>query len=462
MRIALVFILSLACYVALGQRALYANDGFFLLASLQGGFVENTSHEAYLPLLQAFAGLTRWLDLSPVRVISLLSALGSALGVALTYVALRLLSVDTPERSLPAAALVAGVSPVVFFATVVEYHGCFFAFSQLAFLACVLLVRRASLGRAVALGIAGAGAALVHSTGWFLPLLFLPFAHAQVGDRRHRAMYLLVALVITVALALTVITLLRAVGVAKAPPISLGHLGAYPVELARRLVHVPRTLWSEWFLPFAPASWIVLWLTWRGPGRRVAIAVVASAVAYAVPSALLLGRDIQERGAYFLPLIGPMAVVCAMSLRPRVLWTLAGLGFALGAVQVVEHDRLYDEYRAVVRGAVQAAAGRRPLLLTAESVERGACTVLATEVSFVNVATLTALAPAVLELTSSQIGAYLGQQLELGRQPMISTRALAVLGRGGAGPAVPAALRSTCRFEPVVNADFDGYLLHPQ
>src|SRR5690606_36623148 len=133
-------------------------------------------------------------------------------------------------------------------------------------------------------------AGLVHSTGLFLPLLLLPFAHVLARPAARTLPLLLCAaggLLGTVG----VVVVLRGAGVAMTPPIGVSTLVENTAELAGRLVHVPGSLLREWVIPFLPVSVVVVGLA-ASPrataARRMARAAVLSAAAYAVPTALIL------------------------------------------------------------------------------------------------------------------------------------------------------------------------------
>jgi len=454
--VGLLFVAALAGYVLLRQRSYYASDGFFLEDSLRSGACTNTSHEAFLPILLGFARATAWLHLSPHETITALSACGGALGVVFTCLGLRLLGVDRP-RALAAATAVAATPAVVFFATAVEYHGCFFAASQLAFVAAAWHARQPTAWRAVVLGLAMAGAGLVHATGWFLPLVLLPLA-SNFGARRA-ARPLLLAGVVAVAATVLAVAAARASGIGERPPVTLEFLADHAAEVAARLRFVPHVLVWEWLLPLLPLSLAGTACLLHAHARAAGAVAAAAALAYAVPVALILTDELWERGAYLLPCVTPLALACARALRPLQLLALALAGGALGVAGVRDHDRLGETYAAVVDGACACAAGLRPLLLVAERIERGACLVFADRVDHVWGGAFATQPAATVAAGGPALEAYLLDAERRGRQVLVSNRALAALDDSPGGRAAIGQLRARRRFETIAAAGFSGYRL---
>ncbi|MBI5849833.1 MAG: hypothetical protein HZB39_02165 [Planctomycetes bacterium] len=140
-----VFVLALSAYLLLGQSTFYKGDGQAFVASLSTGDFAHPYHLAYPRLLQGFAALFGGMDVSNLRIGTSLSALGTAIGVAVFHATCRNSGLG-PSRSLLAALLVATAAPIVFFATVVEVHGPFFAFASVAWWTITRLERGAGTG----------------------------------------------------------------------------------------------------------------------------------------------------------------------------------------------------------------------------------------------------------------------------------------------------------------------------
>ncbi|MEZ5962759.1 MAG: hypothetical protein R3F56_02825 [Planctomycetota bacterium] len=462
---------SLAVYLVLRQRSFYGADGFFLEHSLRADSFTNTSHEAFLPLLHAFAAAVAWTGIPAHAVLTSLSALGTAMGVILTLRTVHLVVGDR-ARATAAAALVAATPAVLFFATAVEYHGCFFAFAQLALLAAAAFAKRPSRARAVALGLAMAVATSVHTSGWFLPLVLVPFVAAQVGRGgvasaaaalRASRRGCVVALAVFVLAELTVTWGARRAGIGVPPPFGIdyvwSHLGSVAVP---RLLQVPRTLLFEWVLPFAPLSLVALLLVRSTTAATTARAALLGVVLYCVPAAEILAGEIWERGAYLLPCVGPVAVAAAQALRARTLLLLALFGGAFGVAQVVFQERLTDEYATVAAWACDAAAGARPVLLVAEPVDWGAAVVHAGRLDHVQLESWKVRAGVSGDAEIGEaIRAWLRAESGLQHAPLVSARALAALARSADGRKLAHALRSAGHLEPVAAAGIEGFRLRP-
>lgn len=454
----LLFGASLALYLMLRQRSFYAEDGFFIQNCLQGGVWQNTSHEAFLPILHLFAKAVAWARLDPHRVITTLSALGGALGVTWTYLGTRRLMTD-PLRPAAAAAVVATTPAVVFFATAVEYHGSFFAFSQLAFWVGVGYRQRPSRRRGLELGLAMAGAALVHSSGWFLPLLLVPGLLIGVR-RRPRASTVLLPIVVFALATFGAIWLARAAGIGVVPPFGLAFVADHIATIALRLLQVPVTFVHEWLLPLLPLSVLALLGLFLRPVRAAAAVAVLGGIAYAVPAALILAGDLREYGAYMLPCVGPLAVVGAKALRPGLLCVLAVVGGTIGVLQVRQQEQLVGAYEDVVRGAVAAGAGSKPLLLVAERVERGACVTFAGAVDYVSLGAWVVQDPAAIAAATGLIAGWFDAEATRGRVVLLSERAAAALERSPGGRALVQALRAVTRFEAIDVPGLRGWRLY--
>jgi hypothetical protein len=371
-REAAIFLLAFVAYAALGQDALYRDDGFLLLGRLAERSCSHTSHEAFLPQLVAFGDLLAPLRLPPHRVATLFSALGTAAGVALTDRAMRLLEPAGSGRPLLATALVASAPAVVFFATVVEYHGWFFAFAQLAFLAAAWLARRPGVARGVVLGTCTAGATLVHSSGALLPALLLPCVLAlsrSGGPRTPRLRSVLAAAGVHLALVPLGIAVLRALHIGRAPD------PAPVLWMRARIDGLPAAVWHEWLLPFALVSVGSLAGLARRPTRRLAGATWTGVAVYAAFAACLLG-GLRERGAYLLPLAAPAALTCARAMPRAAGWIMVACAAAAAVAQVRVHDGAAAEYARFARGLEDAAAGRPAVALVVARTERAACATL--------------------------------------------------------------------------------------
>jgi hypothetical protein len=452
---------ALLLYLSLGQRALYAEDGFFILASLQTGAWQNTSHEAYLPLLQGFARLVEGLGWSSIRTVTALSATGSAIGVLFTHAGLR--AAGCPPRQAQAATAAVALTPAVaFFATAVEYHGLFFGFAQAAFWATVRFARQPTLGRAAVLAVAMATAALMHSTGWLLPVALLPFWLAT-AERRAPGLAVGVGLGFALTVAIGVWAA-RAVGVGLVPPVGpLTVIERWP-EAVASLRHVPLVLLREWLLPLAPLTLLAGWASLHAGVRSVALGCLVTAVGYAVPCAVILSDRLCEHGAYLLPCVGPLAFVAARRFDWRVVAAGALVGGAISGQRLAVHDRIYDDYVAIVTGATEAARiavgqAAKPILVVAERIERGACMALAPSIGCVY-APLLQVSDAHHEAALAGMAHYLRTQRAAGCVALISDRAAHALAGSREGDRLRRTLLEHFGAQRIVVDGFAGWALH--
>jgi len=365
-----------ALALVLAQASFYADDGLVLLGWLERGRIRHPWHALYLPLLDALRTPAAAIGLTNYELARGLSALGLALGCAASCAGLRLMGLARGEALL-AALLAASAPAVLFFGTVVEIHGPFFACAGASTLALGWLVRAPSAARALALGASTALAVGLHSSAHLLALLcvlgFAARSRRALGTQRTLA---LAALVLATH-ALLALALARAY-------VALGWLeaGGASAKLVlrgyaeREASGVLTTLVSEWLLPFAPLS--IAWAWGRRPELRAErLAFAAALVLYLALSFALLGGH-SERGAYLLPLAIPAA-----SLSVRSLGNAAWPALALALVLAVSGIRAHDEPQA----QREFAAGLRALggapaagLLLVERYELSACAIELREV----------------------------------------------------------------------------------
>jgi hypothetical protein len=360
-----------AVALALAQASFYADDGLVLLGWLERGRIRHPWHALYLPLLDALrapASAVGWTNYELARG---LSALGLALGCGASCAGLRWMGLARGEALL--AALLAAAAPaVLFFGTVVEIHGPFYAFAGASALALGWLVRAPSAPRALALGASTALSVGMHSSGHLLAVLCaLGFAAQRAracGARRTFALCALVfaahaALAFALARAWTALGWLESEGAA-AKLVLRGYT-------ARDAAGLLRTLVSEWLVPFAPLS--LAWAWGRRPELRAErCAFAAVLVLYLALSFALLGGH-SERGAYLLPLAIPAASLSVRSLG-RAAWPALALALGLAITAIRAHDDPHAQ-RAFAAG-VRALDGAPPAgLLLVERHELSACAI---------------------------------------------------------------------------------------
>jgi hypothetical protein len=115
----------------------------------------------------------------------------------------------------------------------------------------------------------------------------------------------------------------------------------------------------------------------------------------------------------------------------------------------------------VVSGAAACSEGRRPLLLVAEPIERGACVVLADRADHLWIEPVSWQRLETVRAGSPALASLLAREHARGVQPLISARALHQVERSVAGRAFVAELRAMCAFEPMSAGGFTGYRLCP-
>jgi len=336
----LVFALCAALYLALRQHSFYKTDGLTLVHFASAGSWWGSGHHAlYLPLLRLAHALLGPLGVSVYESALALSALGGACGVACAHAGFRRLGLERAQ-ALTASALVATTPAIVFFATVVEYHGAYFALAGLAFWCMARCHERPSAARALLLGAVCQLGAQVHSSGNLLPGLLLAWFVALGGDTREqlRRRLRLAALAALAHVALLPLfgALWSSLGGGASARSQIEFLLVDPAGLAE----LPRMLLNEALLPFLPMS-VACWLAFRRKQLRLELAaLLVGLVPYAVLSlALGIGRpDFVERGAYWLPLAFLAARLCVAALPLRACHALALVALALAVLGVKRHD----------------------------------------------------------------------------------------------------------------------------
>ena len=325
----LVFAIVLLVYLLLRRPGFYEVDGQSLVHWLAVGKGNHDRHMLFLPVARLLAAPLLASGLTPFEALRAVSAIGMSLSVLLFWAAALRLGRIRTDRLLMATAI--AVSPaLLFFATIVEFHGLFMAFAGLAwfFEACLERSRR-SWPWAVSMGISTGLAALVHATGQLLGPLLPLFYLARSRDRslplrpalRHAAQ----SLGCHVGVVLLIALWMRSSGTQGQEDYILSFLTSLPP-----LAELFSDLWFEWFLAFLPVS-LLCWCAFRDPARRLqTLWLLVSVLGYVLMSWVLV-PGMYERGAYLLPLVYPAARL-ALSVRLRWLWilmTLAGLFYGI-------------------------------------------------------------------------------------------------------------------------------------
>lgn len=377
---------SFALYLLLAQEALHGLDVHVHVFFLSHGKLEHPFHLLYMQILGAAWPALRALGLGPHAAIRLLSAFGMALWVFGAHRAAARSGFTRGDAAV-GAGLCAVAPTVVFFATVPEIHGLFGAFAGLAFVVMTGLFAVPSAARACALGITTALAASVHATGHLLYGLCAAMVLGWTWPRPClRA--LLVGGVAHALVATALAALLRPERGGGSLLDQLAFLRDYAAD-PHAFANVARTLRDEWLLAFLPTS-VLAFAGLRVAGLRALAAFVAVALFVYLACAYALLDEINERGAYLLPLALPFAWLTLRALGRKVALGAAAIALAAAVAQVWQHDHVTPS--AWVQGLVELAGDKAPGILCRDVVEQTAITRVLPDAPSVRVDSLMALA----------------------------------------------------------------------
>ncbi len=336
-----------AALAILAQLAQDAWHGFDTRVFLRwfGEPVSHARHPGYLLLGELLHVVLGRLGLEPYDTLLWLSVLGTALSLGCAHRAL-LAAGCAPRTALHGTLLVAALPAITHFGSVVEIHGIFLFFANLAWWLGARLARSPTLGRAVALAAASAVGALVHATGHVVPLLVLAAlpvlappgaAGTQPFERRLRLVAL--TLLAHAGLFAAVFFPLRALW----PPSRNDDPAGFLLRMwgeGSPWADLPSCLWTEWLLPYAVASLAALAVGVLVPtARRAAFLLHLAVVGMSVLSAVLLRDGVTEFGAYHVPLALPLGLLLARACPGRLLVLLALGGAAVGAWHLLHPAR---------------------------------------------------------------------------------------------------------------------------
>jgi hypothetical protein len=469
-------LLGLVCflvYLALHQESGYGDGPGAILEIHAGNAFQDPVHFLYMPMVLGMSKLLGWLGLSLFEVGYVTSALGTAIGIGFLGAATRKLA---PEDSpLLVAGLAACCPAVLFFATAVEYHGPFFAYSSLATYAMVCMVKRPHWSRAVLVGLTTGIAFLAHATAHLLPL-FLVLCFDALSPQRPRAWRRLLRLAALVAIthvavvALLTISLNAMTGAGISSGRALGWLGAGTDRpFAHVLTLLAPTFWYEILWPYLLLS--VTWLCgFRSRAQRpLAIAALLILWPYFV-MCMVLVPNYNEHGAYQLPLAWLLALITVRSLpRPVVMATLACTA-VLAVVQVQLHDKP-EPARSYGRGVQQVAQqGPVCLIIGKDFVDYEACALyLLDTVEAIDIAKIGGSTPAQARAALVALDRDLQDRWSRGQQVILSAGAWQTLtspiAQSAGGPLVPMLkthLETHYRLEQVSAEGFRGWRVQPR
>ena len=468
----LVLLSAAALYLSLGQGALYGDGPGILLELNEGRVFENTAHYLHGPLVVGTLLLLNPLGFSLYQAALVCSALGTAVGVLCVYLASRKLLGDWRPAAW-IAAMVATCPGVVFYATVVELHGPFFAFCGLVALALTNLALRPTMGNAVVLGVSTAVASLAHATGHLLPVVALvlcPVLSCGRGtsvEARRWLMLTGVVCLVHLTLAVSVLGLLRLMGLGGASVgFAAGHLLQNVSVYWHRLVSCPKTFLYEWLLPFFPVSiaCVVAVAVADAGARRLLAGLYLLVAFYVLPTAILV--DGNEFGAYFLPFAWPAAILATRMFSPQWLLLFTVLGLCMAVPRLQARETIHDTRRAVAAIA-ELQPAENVFLLAVTRADLELYFVGMPDADFVYLAVLAQHDESEVRASLPVLDQLLGHAMasgqivlltEAGRELLLSAEAAAV---SPAAAIVAAHLMAAYRPVAVRRAGFRGWQLTP-
>ncbi|MBK8978041.1 MAG: hypothetical protein IPM29_19215 [Planctomycetes bacterium] len=473
-----VLAVALVVYLLAGQRTLYGVDGWRLLRRIHAEDIRSDMHLLYKPLALLAKRTGEVLGAPMLESVVALSGVGTAIGVALCHAAARRLGV-TRREALLLAALVGTAPGVVFYATVVERHGPFFAFYGFSvWAAAVLATRRTARGEVLAallLAVATTSAYAAHSTGFLVLAVHLPllawFSRAGFADSAPRSWRRLWGLA-----ALTCVATVVGMWGARHLGVLAGTVGdvrgnyAFFVQHASEQIkhpaELPRNLWQEIIQPFLPMSVLSLGLYRRGFARGLAAALGCAVLAYwGISFAILAGFE--ERGAYALPLAWPLALAVLLAWPRRFGWIAVAVAALLSALWIVRHDTEPFAARAEGMRALAAPGEPYPIAASPEDFSTlwGYFQGARSADDFYDAFDARAFPAETLQRFGALLVTKI-EQLRAGRILLLSEDGLHTLEQpakpGEAGPLVLELLRERYEFEPVASLAFHGYRLTPR
>jgi hypothetical protein len=357
---ALLGLLALAVCLLLDRGVWHGLDAYQFLSDIDHGQLFNDRHVLYKPVAWLFASALRPLGVPLYESAVAASMVCTVVGAAFVHRAL--LGLGLPRADAATAAVAAaGCFAVVYFSTVVEIHGVFFAFVGVAWWAFAKFAHRPTPLRALLAGAACGLSAAAHATGhlllgtfcactiaWCRDRLRLPgmvLAFASLGAGHFAAAT--IATQTTMRLTHTVEPGQKT-GLFEGP---IGYVGNM-LGLQTDWSTAPQVFAQEWLLPFLPLSLVPL-LALVLPRFRLeaALQCVCIGVYVAAAVVLLSPREtlrypqylppltLIEYGAYFLPLAVPAAATAVRLLPARARPLLAVLTVGWTAWAMLHPDR---------------------------------------------------------------------------------------------------------------------------
>lgn len=358
-------------------------DGSQFLSDIEHGALFHDRHVLYKPIAWLFTKALHWFGVPLFSAVVAASACCTAVGAGFVHRALLGLGLERRDAALAAMAAV-GCFSIVYFGTLIEIHGVFFAFVGIAWWTFAKFAQAPGLVRGLLVGAAGGVAAAAHATGQLLPGVFAACAIAWIRPARRDAgrwaLWLAALAAAHFATAALVTSLVMRLTGTEDPALKTGLFeGSISFVSGYLQMH---TVWSnasplllqEWVRPYLPISLLPL-LALFSPRFRIegllligCIAVYLGATTVLLSPAPTLGHPqylppftLIEYGAYFMPLAVPAAVL-GVRMLPRALHpalALATLAWTITSLLLTDRPvrddafgttvlRLMDEQKASV------------------------------------------------------------------------------------------------------------------
>lgn len=361
-------VIAFAVLWLLRQHTFYKDDSHVYLMSILEGDRTHPHHMLFKPAIVLAHRALSPLSLSLYEAALALGAAATAVGIGCALAAARGMGLSR-SRAWVVAALVLSVPAVLFFGTVVEVHGFYFAFAGVSFLATAALARAPTLLRGATLGFAVAVAYMGHASAALLLGLLVPSACFLASSPPGRWRRFVAPALAAAATQLLAMSALPALGRALGLGVDTADAARYVFRDALAFAGDPwrwvSTLWYEWLAPYAPLNLLAVFALWTRLRAAAAWVLLAVAPYYLLCVCLLPSA---EFGAYLTPFAWPLGLLAVRLVGARVGAGLAIVGLGGGFAWVAAHDHP-ELARAYALGVQEVAEGKPPFLLLGDHTD---------------------------------------------------------------------------------------------
>lgn len=362
-------VIAFAVLWVLRQHTFYKDDSHVYLLSILEGDRTHPHHMLFKPAVVLAHRVLSPFSLSLYEAALALGAAATAIGIGCALAAARGMGLSR-SRAWVVAALVLSVPAVLFFGTVVEVHGFYFAFAGVTFLGTAALARAPTLVRGALLGFAVAVAYMGHASAALLLGLLVPtacfLAPSPSPGRWRRFVAPTLAAAATQLLAMLALPALgRALGLGVDTADAARYVFRDALAFAGEPWRWVATFWYEWLAPYAPLNLLAVLALWTRL-RAAAAWLMLAVVPYYLLCVCLLPSA--EFGAYLTPFAWPLGLLAVRVAGARVGAGLAIVGFGGGFAWVAAHDRP-ELARAYALGVLEVAEGKPPFLLLGDHTD---------------------------------------------------------------------------------------------